>query len=68
MTRLVVDARVQYYPRNVDAFQLADATQYTFAYMGAFTRVDRYKRKVRDALWPLRRVTYEYFSLRGDFG
>jgi pre-mRNA-processing factor 8 len=47
LTKLVVDANVQYRLGNVDAFQLADAIQYIFAHIGALTGMYRYKYKVR---------------------
>jgi pre-mRNA-processing factor 8 len=47
LTKLVVDAHVQFRLGNVDAFQLADALQYIFAHIGALTGMYRYKYKVR---------------------
>ena len=47
LTKLVVDANVQFRLGNVDAFQLADALQYSFAHIGALTGMYRYKYKVR---------------------
>ena len=49
LTKLVVDAHVQYRLGNVDAFQLADALQYIFAHIGALTGMYRYKYKVSQA-------------------
>ena len=46
LTKLVVDAHVQYRLGNVDAFQLADALQYIFAHVGALTGMYRYKYKL----------------------
>lgn len=46
LTKLVVDAHVQFRLGNVDAFQLADALQYIFAHVGALTGMYRYKYKV----------------------
>ena len=46
LTKLVVDAHVQYWLGNVDAFQLADAVQYIFAHVGALTGMYRYKYKL----------------------
>jgi pre-mRNA-processing factor 8 len=46
LTKLVVDAHVQFRLRNVDAFQLADALQYIFTHIGALTGMYRYKYKV----------------------
>lgn len=46
LTKLVVDAHVQFRLGNVDAFQLADALQYIFGHIGALTGMYRYKYKV----------------------
>ncbi|PPQ67549.1 hypothetical protein CVT26_006850 [Gymnopilus dilepis] len=46
LTKLVVDANVQFRLGNVDAFQLADALQYIFAHIGALTGMYRYKYKL----------------------
>ncbi|RCI05302.1 Pre-mRNA-processing-splicing factor 8 [Rhizopus stolonifer] len=43
LTKLVVDAHVQYRLGNVDAFQLADGLQYIFAHVGQLTGMYRYK-------------------------
>jgi pre-mRNA-processing factor 8 len=43
LTKLVIDAHVQYRLGNVDAFQLADGLQYTFAHVGQLTGMYRYK-------------------------
>ncbi|RHN38913.1 putative JAB1/MPN/MOV34 metalloenzyme domain, ribonuclease H-like domain, PRO8NT [Medicago truncatula] len=43
LTKLVVDANVQYRLGNVDAFQLADGLQYTFSHVGQLTGMYRYK-------------------------
>lgn len=43
MTKLVVDSHVQYRLGNVDAYQLADGLQYTFAHIGQLTGMYRYK-------------------------
>jgi pre-mRNA-processing factor 8 len=43
LTKLVVDAHVQFRLGNVDAFQLADGLQYTFAHVGQLTGMYRYK-------------------------
>ena len=37
LTKIVVDSHVQYRLGNVDAFQLADGLQYTFAHVGQLT-------------------------------
>ncbi len=46
LTKLVVDAFVQYRLGNVDAFQLADGLQYIFAHVGQLTGMYRYKYKL----------------------
>ena len=46
LTKLVVDANVQFRLGNVDAFQLADGLQYTFAHVGQLTGMYRYKYKL----------------------
>ena len=46
LTKLVVDSVVQYRLGNVDAFQLADGLQYTFAHVGQLTGMYRYKYKL----------------------
>jgi pre-mRNA-processing factor 8 len=46
LTKLVVDANVQYRLGNADAFQLADALQYIFAHVGQLTGMYRYKYKL----------------------
>ncbi|WIA33570.1 hypothetical protein OEZ86_006694 [Tetradesmus obliquus] len=46
LTKLVVDANVQYRLGNVDAFQLADGLQYTFSHVGQLTGMYRYKYKL----------------------
>ncbi|OQR97218.1 pre-mRNA-processing-splicing factor 8 [Achlya hypogyna] len=43
LTKLLVDAHVQYRLGNVDAFQLADGLQYSFAHVGQLTGMYRYK-------------------------
>ncbi|PVU91485.1 hypothetical protein BB561_004382 [Smittium simulii] len=43
LTKLVVDAHVQFRLGNVDAFQLADGLQYAFAHVGQLTGMYRYK-------------------------
>jgi len=43
LTKLVVDAHVQYRLGNLDAFQLADGLQYTFCHVGQLTGMYRYK-------------------------
>ena len=46
LTKLIVDSHVQYRLGNVDAFQLADGLQYTFAHVGQLTGMYRYKYKL----------------------
>ena len=46
LTKLIVDAHVQYRLGNVDAFQLADGLQYTFSHVGQLTGMYRYKYKL----------------------
>jgi pre-mRNA-processing factor 8 len=46
LTKLVVDANVQYRLGNVDAYQLADGLQYTFSHIGQLTGMYRYKYRV----------------------
>ena len=46
LTKLIVDANVQYRLGNVDAFQLADGLQYTFSHVGQLTGMYRYKYKL----------------------
>jgi pre-mRNA-processing factor 8 len=65
LTKLIVDAHVQYRLGNVDAFQLADGLQYTFAHVGQLTGMYRYKyalmqqiRKCKD----LKHVIYYRFN------
>jgi pre-mRNA-processing factor 8 len=43
LSKLVVDSHVQYRLGNVDAYQLADGIQYTFAHVGQLTGMYRYK-------------------------
>ncbi|OCF36708.1 pre-mRNA-processing-splicing factor 8 [Kwoniella heveanensis BCC8398] len=43
LTKLIVDAHVQFRLGNVDAFQLADGLQYMFAHVGQLTGMYRYK-------------------------
>ena len=43
LMKLLVDAQVQYRLGNVDAYQLADGLQYTFAHVGQLTGMYRYK-------------------------
>ncbi|KAF2293180.1 hypothetical protein GH714_038769 [Hevea brasiliensis] len=45
LTKLVVDANIQFRLGNVDAFQLADGLQYTFSHVGQLTGMYRYNGK-----------------------
>lgn len=56
LTKLVVDAHVQFRLGNVDAFQLADAIQYIFAHIGALT-----------GMYRLALMHITFFSTRSDF-
>ncbi|KAJ3320388.1 Pre-mRNA-processing-splicing factor 8 [Boothiomyces sp. JEL0866] len=46
LMKLVVDCNVQYRLGNIDAYQLADGLQYTFAHVGQLTGMYRYKYKL----------------------
>uniref|UniRef100_A0AC35TUB0 MPN domain-containing protein n=1 Tax=Rhabditophanes sp. KR3021 TaxID=114890 RepID=A0AC35TUB0_9BILA len=46
LTKLVIDAHVQYRLNKVDAYQLADGIQYIFAHVGQLTGLYRYKYKL----------------------
>jgi pre-mRNA-processing factor 8 len=46
LTKLIVDAQVQYRLGNVDAFQLADGILYAFNHVGQLTGMYRYKYKL----------------------
>jgi pre-mRNA-processing factor 8 len=65
LTKLIVDSHVQYRLGNVDAFQLADGLQYTFAHVGQLTGMYRYKyrvmRQIR-ACKDLKHVIYYRFN------
>ena len=65
LTKLVVDAHVQYRLGNVDAYQLADGLQYTFSHVGQLTGMYRYKyrlmRQIR-ACKDLKHVVYYRFN------
>jgi pre-mRNA-processing factor 8 len=43
LTKMIVDAHVQYRLGHVDAYQLADGLQYTFSHVGQLTGMYRYK-------------------------
>ncbi|KFY53738.1 hypothetical protein V496_07381 [Pseudogymnoascus sp. VKM F-4515 (FW-2607)] len=46
LTKLIVDAQVQYRLGNIDAFQLADGIMYAFNHVGQLTGMYRYKYKL----------------------
>ncbi|KAI4285024.1 MAG: hypothetical protein L6R38_000976 [Xanthoria sp. 2 TBL-2021] len=46
LTKLIVDAQVQYRLGNIDAFQLADGVLYAFNHVGQLTGMYRYKYKL----------------------
>jgi len=46
LTKLIVDAQVQYRIGNIDAFQLADGILYAFNHVGQLTGMYRYKYKL----------------------
>ncbi|WYZ40020.1 hypothetical protein EsH8_IV_000361 [Colletotrichum jinshuiense] len=46
LTKLIVDAQVQYRLGNIDAFQLADGILYAFNHVGQLTGMYRYKYKL----------------------
>jgi pre-mRNA-processing factor 8 len=65
LTKLVVDAHVQYRLGNVDCYQLADGLQYIFAHVGQLTGMYRYKyrlmRQIRMTK-DLKHVIYSRFN------
>ncbi|GFZ44084.1 Complexed with cdc5 protein 6 [Saitozyma sp. JCM 24511] len=65
LTKLVVDAHVQFRLGNVDAFQLADGLQYMFAHVGQLTGMYRYKYKLMKqirATKDLKHLIYSRFN------
>ncbi|KAK9243644.1 NUC071 domain-containing protein [Lipomyces tetrasporus] len=65
VTKLLVDAQVQYRLGNVDAFQLADGIHYTLNHLGQLTGIYRYKYKVMHqirACKDLKHVIYYRFN------
>ena len=46
ITKMIVDAHVQYRLNNLDAYQLADGIQYAISHVGMLTGIYRYKYKV----------------------
>ncbi|ONI18565.1 hypothetical protein PRUPE_3G223400 [Prunus persica] len=65
LTKLVVDAHVQFRLGNVDAFQLADGLQYIFSHVGQLTGTYRYKyrlmRQIRMSK-DLKHLIYYWFN------
>ena len=63
--KLIVDAHAQFRMGNIDAFQLADGLQYSFAHVGQLTGMYRYKyklmRQVR-ACKDLKHLLYQRFN------
>ena len=65
LTKLIVDAHVQFRLGNVDAFQLADGLQYMFAHVGQLTGMYRYKYKLMKQIRmckDLKHVIYSRFN------
>ncbi|RKP02105.1 hypothetical protein CXG81DRAFT_11192 [Caulochytrium protostelioides] len=65
LMKLVVDTHVQYRLGNIDAFQLADGIQYTFAHVGQLTGMYRYKYKLMRQIRmckDLKHVIYHRFN------
>ncbi|KAK4686129.1 pre-mRNA-processing factor 8, partial [Tremellales sp. Uapishka_1] len=65
LTKLIVDAHVQFRLGNVDAFQLADGLQYMFAHVGQLTGMYRYKYKLMKqirACKDLKHLIYSRFN------
>ncbi|AOA63379.1 U4/U6-U5 snRNP complex splicing factor [Komagataella phaffii CBS 7435] len=65
VTKLIVDAHVQYRIGNVDAFQLADGIYYILNHLGQLTGIYRYKYKVMHqirACKDLKHVVYYRFN------
>jgi hypothetical protein len=59
LTKLVVDANVQYRLGNADAFQLADALQYIFSHVGQLTGVQL----ANDFIWILNFRNFEHLKI-----
>ncbi|KAL1413523.1 pre-mRNA-splicing factor 8 [Vanrija albida] len=65
LTKLIVDAHVQFRLGNVDAFQLADGLQYMFAHVGQLTGMYRYKYKLMKQIRmtkDLKHIIYSRFN------
>ncbi|QPG77068.1 hypothetical protein FOA43_004466 [Brettanomyces nanus] len=65
LTKLIVDAHLQYRLGNVDAYQLADGIYYALNHVGQLTGIYRYKYKVMHqirACKDLKHVVYQRFN------
>ncbi|KAK0546006.1 pre-mRNA-splicing factor 8 [Tilletia horrida] len=65
LTKLIVDAHVQYRLGNIDAFQLADGLQYLLNHVGQLTGAYRYKYKLMHQIRTckdLKHVIYHRFN------
>jgi pre-mRNA-processing factor 8 len=65
LTKLIVDAQVQYRLGNIDAFQLADGILYAFNHVGQLTGMYRYKYKLMAqirACKDLKHIIYRAFN------
>ncbi|KAI6018272.1 hypothetical protein PISMIDRAFT_646373 [Pisolithus microcarpus 441] len=65
LTKLVVDAHVQYWLRNVDAFQLTDTLRYISAHISALTGMYCYKYKLMQQVHmmkDLKHLIYYHFN------
>jgi len=70
MTKLVLDAHIQYRLGNIDAYQLADGTQFIFTHIGQLTGMYRYKYKLMKQIRickDLKHIIYYRFNT-GDIG
>jgi pre-mRNA-processing factor 8 len=71
LTKLIVDAHVQFRLGNVDAFQLADGLQYMFAHVGQLTGMYRYKYKLMRQVRmckDLKHLSKSSLNCRSSFG
>ncbi|KAF2755488.1 pre-mRNA-processing-splicing factor 8 [Pseudovirgaria hyperparasitica] len=65
LTKLIVDANVQYRLGNIDAFQLADGILYAFNHVGQLTGMYRYKYKLMHQIRSckdLKHIIYHRFN------
>ncbi|CAK7265934.1 pre-mRNA-splicing factor 8 [Sporothrix epigloea] len=68
LTKLIVDAQVQYRLGNIDAFQLADGILYAFNHVGQLTGMYRYKYKLMHQIRSckdLKHLIYYKFNAAG---